>query len=79
MQPGDVLMSNYAVIVSEAVERHAAQLEPLCEAIARYGDLKWRERQQTADIARAEALLGNVSKLETSGGRSRSPTRCSIS
>jgi SpoVK/Ycf46/Vps4 family AAA+-type ATPase len=65
MQPGNALMSNYAAIVSEAVDRHAAQFEPLCEAIARYGDVKWREHQQTADIARAEALLGNVAKLET--------------
>lgn len=64
VQPGNGLMSTYGVIVTDALMQHAAELEPLYEAVRRYGDLKWRERQQSADIPRIEALLANVAQLE---------------
>jgi SpoVK/Ycf46/Vps4 family AAA+-type ATPase len=65
VQPGNGLMASYGAVVTEALTRHAAELDPLLEAMRRYGDLKWRERQQKADIPRLEGLIANVSKIET--------------
>ncbi|HEV7613914.1 MAG TPA: ATP-binding protein, partial [Steroidobacteraceae bacterium] len=64
MQQGNALMSNYGGLVTEALMRHATELEPLYEAAGQFGDLKWRERQQSADIPRAENLLAKVAQIE---------------
>ena len=65
VQPGNGLMASYSAVVTEALTRHAAELDPLLEAMRRYGDLKWRERQQKADIPRLEGLVANVAKIES--------------
>ena len=58
------LMSAYGSVVTEAVQRHSAELVPLIKHAEQFGELKYRERHQREDIPRLEALLTNLKRFE---------------
>jgi SpoVK/Ycf46/Vps4 family AAA+-type ATPase len=62
-QASHALMTSFSAVLTQALNAHAAELQPLLEPVRGYGELKWRERQQRAAVPRLEQLLANATKL----------------
>ena len=61
-KPGG-LMNAHGALLQRAVLETRNDLVPILKHAHFYGQLKWRERRQRAEVPRLEALLGNVKRL----------------
>jgi SpoVK/Ycf46/Vps4 family AAA+-type ATPase len=55
---------NHAEVATAAVDQQRPELAALSARLREYGDLRWLERRQRADIPRLEQMLKNLQRLE---------------
>ena len=58
------LMKLLTPSLTEAMTQHRAELDPIIQHAQKYGELKSRERRQSAQIPRLDQLLSKVKRLE---------------